>query len=67
MSIIETAKELIEKGIQLGDDELVKMGKNLLAQNEEVREEIPVDFTDATVPNVAIELAPPIKKETEHI
>lgn len=39
MSITETAKELLKKGIALGDEELIQMANSLLAEDKTVAQQ----------------------------
>ena len=47
MSIVETAKELLKKGIALDDEELIQMANSLLAANETVAQPAQPDRIDA--------------------
>jgi len=49
MSIIETAKELLKKGISLGDEELIQMANSLLAEDETVTQPDRVDAGEFAV------------------
>jgi len=57
MSIIETAKELLKKGIALDDEELIQMANALLAQDEAVVQPDRVDVDEFAIePNERREL-----------
>ena len=49
MSITETAKELLKKGIALGDEELIQMANSLLAADETVAQPNRVDVDEFAV------------------
>lgn len=49
MSIIETAKELLKKGIALDDEELIQMANALLAQDETVAQPDRVDVDEFAI------------------
>ena len=65
MSITETAKELLQKGIELGDEELISMANNLLkstqeqpspsSTKEEAAEQIQDEIAKKTVENISEE------------
>ncbi len=59
MSIAETAKELLQKGIELGDEELINMANNLLkstqeqsSTKEEAAKQIQDDIAKKSVENI---------------
>lgn len=54
------AKDLIKKGTELGDKELILMGQQMLEKHQEP--EVKVDFTKDETPDADIELEPPIDK-----
>jgi len=49
MSIIETAKELLKKGIALNDEELIQMANALLTQDETVVQPNRVDVDEFAI------------------
>ena len=49
MSIIETAKELLKKGIALDDEELIQMANSLLAEDETVTQPDRVDVDEFAI------------------
>ena len=49
MSIIETAKELLKKGIALGDEELIQMANSLLVEDKTVAQPDRVDVDEFAI------------------
>lgn len=67
MNLLETAKIILQKGIELNDSDLIKTGQEMIEKySQEVSNEPPlkIDFTADTNLDVPIILQPPITKRT---